>query len=143
MMRRPSLAVAILALGASIGLCGCGPKTAPLAHAPLSYSNETTIAIDLLVNGSKVLTMQPGTTGEVSAASLPGQPWDVTATTSSGRVLLSLVVRAGDVQVAASSERGDANRVDLSCGRLDLWSGPPLAGPAPPSPPGSPGDCAP
>jgi hypothetical protein len=35
--------------------------------------------------------------------------------------------------------KGDGNRVDLSCGRIDVWAGPPLLGPAPG--PGTPGDC--
>ncbi len=32
-------------------------------------------------------------------------------------------------------------RVDLSCGRIDIWSGTPMMGPAPG--PGVPGDCDP
>jgi hypothetical protein len=56
-------------------------------------------------------------------------------------VLVSMIVHDGDVVAAADGDKGDANRVDLSCGRLDIWSGPPLLGPAPG--PGSPGDCGP
>ena len=68
-------------------------------------------------------------------------PWFVEARTASGRALLTLVVHAGDVRYQESSTRGDANRIDLSCGRLDIWAGPPLIGPMPG--PGSPGDCVP
>jgi hypothetical protein len=129
---------AILWLCASACVLGCGGTT-----APLSYSNGTTIAIELLVNGSNVLTVQPGAGGELSPAQLPSQPWRVTAATSSGRVLLSMLVQPGDVQYGPNSARGDGVRLDLSCGRLDLWSGPPLLGPARPPSPGSPGDCNP
>jgi len=52
-----------------------------------------------------------------------------------------MTVRPGDVWETAGQMKGDAVRVDLSCGRLDIWSGPPLLGPAPG--PGKPGDCAP
>jgi hypothetical protein len=119
------------------------PTTGSQAPAPLSYSNGTTIPVDLIVNGTKILTIAPGEAGEVSAAALPGQPWDARVATASGRVLLALTVKAGDVQGDGNSQQGDAVRADLSCGRLDIWSGPPLIGPAPPSPAGSPGDCAP
>ena len=47
----------------------------------------------------------------------------------------------GSSRPADLSAQGDAVRVDLSCGRLDIWSGPPLLGPPPG--PGTPGDCTP
>jgi hypothetical protein len=128
----------LLAFAALVALAGCGPTT-----APLSYSNGTTIPIDLVVNGSTIVTMQPGAGGEIQPALLPGQPWTVQAMTSSRRLLLSFVVRPGDVQYGSTSTRGDAARVDLACGRLDVWSGPPLFGPAPDPSLGRPGDCAP
>jgi len=53
----------------------------------------------------------------------PGDVWATTGPNGEGR------------------EKGDGVRVDLSCGRLDVWSGPPMIGPAPGT--GSPGDCAP
>jgi hypothetical protein len=111
--------------------------------APLEYSNGTTIPVDVTVNGTKVLTIAPGGGGSISAGSLPAQPWDVRLTTSTGRLLLAMTVRPGDVQGNANTQRGDGARADLSCGRLDVWSGPPMIGPVPPSPAGSPGDCAP
>ncbi len=107
----------------------------------LSYSNETTISIDLLVNGAKVATMAPGSDGNIPGIRLPAEPWAVQAQTSGGRVLSSMTVRPGDVVEASNYEKGDAVRVDLSCGRLDIWVGAPLNGPAPQ--PGKSGDCAP
>ena len=82
----------------------------------------------------------------VSPLELPALPWSVAVRTPSGRELTTLTVHEGDVAETSSpggggSSRGVAARVDLSCGRLDVWAGPPIAGPAPGS--GSPGDCEP
>jgi hypothetical protein len=122
------LAVAI----AAAALAGCS-----LAAAPLSVSNGTTMAVELFVNGSRIETIQPGAQVDVAAARLPPLPWTAEIRHPAGRVLDSLVVRAGDVV----GGNGDGSRVDLSCGRIDLWSGPPLLGPVPG--PGTPGDCDP
>jgi hypothetical protein len=68
-------------------------------------------------------------------------PWQVEVRAPAGRVLLSTPIKSGDVEYSDSASRGDGNRVDLSCGRIDVWSGPPLLGPAPG--PGTPDDCRP
>ena len=66
---------------------------------------------------------------------LPSLPWSIETRSPSGRVLSRLTVDAGDVVYTTpdasghSMSKGDAVRVDLSCGRLDVWSGPPLLGP--------------
>jgi hypothetical protein len=140
--------LALLLCALALITSGCvGPGGTPTlagsipVAVSLSYSNQTTIAVDLVVNGTKVSTMLPGTDGTVLASSLPAQPWAVQAQTSKGRVLTSMTVRPGDIAQGSGYSRGDAVRVDLSCGRLDIWSGPPLVGPAPGS--GSPGDCTP
>ena len=99
------------------------------------------------INGNTLATYRPGTGSEaIAAAALPALPWVVEVRSPSGRMLVSMTVRAGDVQQILNADgsvtySGDAMRVDLSCGRIDIWSGPPMAGPAPG--PGSPGDCAP
>lgn len=136
--RQPRLASAVVGLAAVLAGCGLLPAA---AAAPLSYSNQTSIAVDLVLNGSRVVTINPGQAGAVPVSVLPPLPWTVAAQTSSGRVLATLVVKAGDVDQSGTSQKGDAVRVDLSCGRLEIWSGPPLSGPAPG--PGSPGDCEP
>jgi hypothetical protein len=57
-----------------------------------------------------------------------------------------MTVKAGDVWQTTpdangrSESKGDAIRVDLSCGLLEVWTGPPLTGPPPG--PGTSGDCA-
>ena len=41
--------------------------------------------------------------------------------------------QASQIVSTANSEQGVAKRLDLSCGRLDVYAGPPLLGPGPPS----------
>jgi hypothetical protein len=105
----------------------------------IGIANHTTIAVNLVVNGSHIETVPPSTDLEVPAADLPALPWQADLTTVSGRTLVSLAVRSGNVHRTANGTYGVGHRVDLSCGRLDIWSGPPMIGPMPG--PGTPGDC--
>jgi hypothetical protein len=136
----PSVGGAVLA--AALLLAGC--SVVPGDRPPLNISNGTTLELTL-VNGQAVATY--GTSGIGFAGPLPPLPWTVVVTTSTGRVLTTMTVNRGDVATTAVpggavSVSGRMARVDLSCGRLDLWAGgaQPL-GPAPG--PGVPGDCAP
>jgi hypothetical protein len=111
----------------------------------LSIENDTTIAVTLVVNGKVIETVPAGGYQDPIKAELPGLPWNVETRSPSGRLLSSMTVHAGDVWQTTlpngnGEQHGDAVRVDLSCGRLDVWSGPPLLGPAPG--PGQSGDCA-
>jgi hypothetical protein len=126
------------------------PSTYPLGIVPpesmsVSVSNSTTLSVNLYVNGTFMTTLDPGACvgchgdDAVPAIVLPPLPWNVEVRTQSSRVLVALPIKAGDVIETNSYLKGDGNRVDLSCGRIDVWSGPPLLGPAPG--PGTPGDC--
>jgi hypothetical protein len=127
---------------AGLVLAACSATgTVPAASMSVSMSNGTTLQVTIAVNNIPVATVKPGDDANLPASQLPGLPWDVEARSPSGRVLVSMVVHDGDVVQTQNSQKGDANRVDLSCGRIDIWSGPPLLGPAPG--PGSPGDCTP
>lgn len=111
----------------------------------LTVSNQTTLVVTVFVNGGVLVSVPPGEVGAVVVSGGSG-PWAVEARAPSGRVLSSMTVRPGDVSETTNPDgsrtrRGAAVRVDLSCGRLDMWSGPPLAGPVPG--PGMPGDCEP
>ena len=126
-----------------IAACSATPTGA--AH-DLGVSNQTTLTVTIVVNGAVVRTVQRQAQEIVSARDLPPLPWLVETRTPSGRVLSNMTVRAGDVSETnlpggGREIKGDAARVDLSCGRLDMWSGPPLLGPPPGS--GTPGDCEP
>lgn len=131
--------------GAPTPRYGSGPIFDPLT---ISISNDTTLAITVVVNGESVGPFTGGAYQDpIDASLLPAPPWHIEARTPSGRVLTTMDVQRGDVwhtdagSSGHSSVTGVATRVDLSCGRLDIWSGPPLAGPPPPSS-FPPGDCA-
>jgi hypothetical protein len=136
------VAVVALATIANVAGCAAGPQEAP----DLGVSNGTTLPVAVVVNGSFVKSIAPGKMELIAGSTLPPLPWSVDTRSPSGRVLLHLDVAVGSVWSTTnpdgSTERhGAANRVDLSCGRLDVYAGPPLAGPIPD--PGSQGDCDP
>lgn len=106
------------------------------AWPPLSINNGTTITVTLLVNGSVVAVLPPGVQLDPVTATLPARPWTIETRSPSGRVLSTLSISATDY---IDRQDGKAIRADLSCGRLDLWSGPPMLGPA--FVPGPSGDC--
>jgi hypothetical protein len=58
-------------------------------------------------------------------ASVPPLPWSVETRSPSGLVLSAMTVKAG----GSAGAFGDVVRADLACGRLDIWSGPPMLGP--------------
>jgi hypothetical protein len=146
-----SLAFAIGVLAVVVLVAGClgnEPSAAPGPAYTIGVSNGTTLTVTLVVNGRLIESFPPdsGTTDPILASRLGPLPWAVEARSASGRVLTSMTVHEGDLYVTVDpngggSANGIGGRVDLSCGRLDIWSGAPMIGPAPGS--GSPGDCAP
>ena len=142
---RFSLRAAAKAALAVVIVLGCtSGTTVPPSAMTLGVMNSTTIPIDIVVDGKQFATLMPGESREaIPSNALPPLPWNVEARNGKGRVLLTLNGRDGDVTVSSDgqgqSQKGVGSRVDLSCGRIDIWSGPPLAGPAPG--PGTPGDC--
>ncbi len=148
--RLAGLAVAVLAVAATVAGCSMLPArtgVVPASSMTLNVSNGTTLPVALAVNGIVVDQIGPqDARSDIPASKLPPLPWSVEVRSPSGRVLVSVVVHGGDVASfsetgGGSGERGVAQRVDLSCGRIDVWSGPPLSGPS--TGPGVPGDCAP
>jgi hypothetical protein len=130
----PVSAVIALAVMVAVG-CGAAGQAAP--SPGLSISNGTTLTVTLVVNGTPVGTFAPGTGRDpIPASDLPALPWHVEARSPSGRLLTSMIVDPGNVSATTEPngdgrEKGDGVRVDLSCGRLDIWSGPPMIGLAP------------
>ena len=109
-------------------LAGCASGALPSASASsarLSVANFTTIPVTLVVNGAVVETVAPGVREDPVQAPLQSLPWSVETRSPSGRVLSTMTVKPGD----SSSSSGKAVRADLACGRLDIWSGPPMLGP--------------
>ncbi len=110
----------------------------------LHVRNGTTLAVDIVVDGQAIATVLPMEGAEWLAPRLPALPWMVEARTVGGRLLTSMTVRGDDVWTIADPDHvgfgGPFARVDLSCGRLDLWAG--MFQPSGPAPgPGAPGDC--
>ena len=136
---------AALVLATAISIAGCAIE--PVGNSPsLGVDNGTTLAVTIVVNGSRIETVPPKTQRIIGAGALPAMPWNLQALSPSGRLLLDLQVVAGSVSETTdangeTSMRGAGNRVDLSCGRLDVYAGPPLMGPMPG--PGILGDCEP
>lgn len=146
MMARPRSCIAVIAMAVAF-VVGCGAGNGSAPPPGLSIANGTTLTVTLLVNGTAVGAFASGAERDpIPARELPALPWNVEARSPSGRVLASMTVHPGDVGAMTrpngqGEAKGDGVRVDLSCGRLDIWSGPPMIGPAPGT--GSPGDCAP
>ena len=134
---RRVVGIAILSV---VALAGCrAVGSIPDSQMKLSASNNTNLGLEIVVNGSRVADLPAGQQVELAAVRLPPLPWTAIVRFPNGRELLSLIVRSGDVTVGANSQSGDGARVDLSCGRIDMWSGPPMLGPMPGA--GTLGDC--
>jgi hypothetical protein len=144
-----ALALMTALLGACVGSGATSGSPLPAAKMSLGVWNGSTLTVTLVVNGVTIESLAAGQADyAIPASRLPPLPWQAEVRSPSGRVLVSLPVQEGDVWETVDSSgggasKGDANRIDLSCGRIDIWSGPPLGGPAPPPSAGSPGDCAP
>jgi hypothetical protein len=133
--------VALVAAAVLLGSCGFLQRQQPQADAGISVENGTTLDVSIFVNGSVVGRVNAGDGAEIPPGELPPLPWSVEGRSPSGRLLVSMTVKPGDVGRAGNEQHGTGGRVDLSCGRLDLWSGPPMGGPA--AGEGVPGDCVP
>ena len=126
-----------IALPVAVAGCVAAPGAAtsrPDQGTKLSIDNETTVAVTLVVNGSVIEVIPPGGYEDPIKGDLPPLPWNAETRSPSGRVLSTLVVHAGDFWQTSmpngeGAAKGDGARVDLSCGRLDLWFGPPMFGP--------------
>jgi len=148
--RRIAALVRGVALAGLVAACGLLPDLSGSGARPVGVevANATDLDVTLVVNARiiRVVNAHDRTADPITADVLGPMPWTVEARTSTGRLLTSLVVHDGDVKYedlgnGQRSAQGDGARVDLSCGRLDVWAGPPLMGPMPG--PGAPGDCVP
>jgi hypothetical protein len=142
-MMRVRVAAALLAAMVLVGGCKMLPTFAP---PKLGISNGTTLTVTLIVNGQAVGVFGPGEGASPLEVPLPPLPWAAEARTSTGRLLTSLQVAPGQVFRTTMPDgsihiSGGGARLDLSCGRLDIWAGEQVGGPAPG--PGQPGDCVP
>ncbi|MCJ7709749.1 MAG: hypothetical protein MUQ32_02860 [Chloroflexi bacterium] len=157
--RRLLALLAAVVGGALIAGCSLLPSPAPAAPTPppgavvvpparmdLGISNGSTLHVAFVVNGTVVAQVDPGQGETLTAAQLPALPWNVEVRSPSGRELVGMTVRAGDLWTrdnadGSSEAKAAGARVDLSCGRIDIWSLIQMSGPVPG--PGVPGDCNP
>ena len=127
--------------------CGSnGPSNLPLgpvsdADMSLTANNESDRALELYVNDIKIADVAAKSSPTIKSPDLPPLPWNAELRLTTGRTLVSVTITSGSVVRTESSAQGVGNRVDLSCGRVELYAVIPLGGPAPG--PGKPGDCGP
>ena len=140
-------ALACAAIAATAGACSMQEQPRQVVVPPdqmtLWVDNASTRPLELWVNDAHVGAIPTGTKSEFEAGELPPLPWAAEVRLVGGRAILDVTVNAGDVasDPGGSSSRGVAARADLSCGRVDMGSGPAMIGPAPAG--GAPGDCDP
>jgi hypothetical protein len=143
MSRLVALAAAMLLVGGCTLFENPGPPVGPVPDGALwiDVSNQTDRVLQLAVNGIVVADVQPATDRTMFANELPPLPWKAEVRLRTGRTLLELAVVSGAVIKTQNGWQTVANRVDLSCGRIDIYSMAPILGPPPG--PGVPGDCDP
>jgi hypothetical protein len=162
---RPAVRNLVAALILAGSLAGCSllpwasPMPVPVEQLPLDVqvpvppelmrlemNNGTDRPVMLSVNGGAGRSFGAGQVANLGVADLGPLPWHAVVRTVAGRQLLDLTVHEGNVWRSRNSDGstsggGAAAIADLSCGRIDLWSGQQPGGPVPGG--GVPGDCDP
>jgi hypothetical protein len=114
-------------LAAALLADGCTSTALPDPYHSLYVTNGTDVPVVVVVNGLALDTLAPGGPALVmKEPDLPFPPWAVEARNAGGRVLARLDVPSLD---EVGPQRGYVERADLACGRLEMWVGPPPAGP--------------
>lgn len=136
-----------MALAGVAVACGNGATDAPPigpmpdAQLTLTANNQSDRALELYVNGGKIADVGAKSEPTFKAQDLPPLPWAAELRLPTGRTLLALTVTSGSVVRTANGSQSPGIRVDLSCGRIELFAVYPLLGPVAGS--GHPGDCGP
>jgi len=136
------LAIAFVVIGCGSG----GPTSLPLgpvsdADMSLTANNQSDRALELYVNDIKIADVPAKSSPTIKSQDLPPFPWNAELRLTTGRTLVSVTITSGSVVRTENGSQGVGNRVDLSCGRIELYAVIPLGGPVPG--PGKPGDCGP
>ena len=146
-MRTLWSAVTVWQVLLAIALQACvpivNPSGSPDPRFDLHVDNGTTLAITIVLNDHDAVQVPPSTTSVVSLRNEHVGIVSVKALLPNGRTVLSFAVDPRSLgSTTTGSETnvtGAAHRVDLSCGRLDIWLLTPPLGPVPGQ--GTPGDC--
>ena len=128
------------ALWSSVIVAACSGASPASSLGPaydVLVNNATPLNLVVQVNGQRAGSVGPMAQRSISALTLPALPWTVEVDAANGRAILSFPVEADSVSAdsgMASAEviHGAGEFVNLSCGRIDAWVGPPLLGPPPP-----------
>jgi hypothetical protein len=157
----PLHGLVLLTVFVSATVTACGPTnatpepSATSSPAPPSVVNLPSLHVDngsallltVVVNGNALERHAPahGNT-EFPSELLGAPPWSIDLETQSGRSVLTIQIAPEAIWKTIAPDghvvdHGAGKRVDLSCGRIDIWMGVPLLGPVPG--PGQPGDCDP
>ncbi len=129
----------------ALGATGCmdverdDPSVIPDDQMRMAVRNNTDRALGLFVNGQDLGAVAPDSGRTLDAVQLPALPWDAELRLPSGRTVVKLTIHSGSIRRTETSASGVFARQDLSCGRVEIWSGSPPGGP--PHGPGNPGDC--
>lgn len=123
-----------------------GSPTPEASAPPVHAANGTTLSLTVAINGHLVGIVGPGQGASFDTGGYP-EPWDVALATESGRVLVDMTYQLSDIGTSFGGTNPDpgmgvGHRLDLSCGRLDVYVGGPILG-GTFIPSSSPGDCDP
>jgi hypothetical protein len=150
-MRMPrSVVVPFVVLTLALEACAIQPvsptsQASPDARFDLHVDNGTTVQISVVLDGREASQVAPRTTTVVSLRNEPIGDVTIEARIPNGRPVITFAIDPRVLGAApvgsVTNVTGAAHRVDLSCGRLDIWLLTPPLGPAPG--PGTPGDCGP
>ena len=125
--------------------CGASPGVPRVGNDRLHLLNDTTVPVQLAVQGRVIAFVDPGASKEYGPSDLGPMPWRVAVLSNSGRPLLSLVVEPDSVHDdmnvdGTGSCSAPSAGLDLSCGQLLVYVGRMMPGGGVPGP-GVPGDC--
>jgi hypothetical protein len=120
-------------------LSSAAPSAEPTgagAGYDLWLNNSTPLSLVIVVNGDTAGEVPAMTQTSFAAVGLPGLPWTVKVNAANGKQVMSLDVPAGVVWSTTAPNgggevHGAGKFIDLACGRIDVWVGPPLGGPVP------------
>jgi hypothetical protein len=116
MSQRCARSLAAIAVGLSIGACTSITTPFPSPTFPVvRVSNQTSIAVTLVVNGSAVAVIPPGEVADPVPSPLPVRPWVIQLKSPSGNLLQSVSVPSGDIAVGMFPDPPN-----LACGLLYL-----------------------
>ncbi len=120
-----ALLVAVIVVACATAL----PSPSAASMVSVGVSNDTTMALAVSINDQRLGDVSPAdTAAEFTPTGSLRFPWSIEVRSTSGTVLLSMIVQGQDV-VSTTAPGGEwiqtqrFERVDTTCGRLMVWAG--------------------